>query len=47
MMQCLQAPDDEGAVPEHTELADELEQEAVASFSDGLNAGFYIDVYTT
>ena len=35
------------AVPEHTELADELEQEAVASFSDGLNTGFYINSYTT
>lgn len=46
-LQCLQAPDDEGAVPEHTELADELEQEAVASFSDGVNIGFYINAYTT
>ena len=38
ILQCLQTPDDECAVPEHTEIADELEQEAVASFTFSSNS---------
>jgi len=47
LLHCLQSSDDECAGPDLTELADELEREAVASFSDGLNTGFYINAYTT
>ena len=39
--------EDACAVSAHTELADGLEQEAVASFSDGLNTGFYNNAFTT
>ncbi len=47
LLQCCskQAADAEG--PDVSDIAQQLEEEANASFSDGINTGFYINAYTT
>ena len=46
-LKCLSSEDLQNEDSEFAELVEEMQQEATASYSDGINTGFYINAYTT
>ena len=47
LLDCLRADSADAFTPEQKERHKRLDGEVIASFSDGLNTGFYINAYTT